>query len=159
MDIAVVFESLYTAEWTVSVNRANRAYNGADGESIAAQAFANLWAHRERYDWSKPGTILNRTLTNAIIDARRTHKDAVSLYSDDAASGLSIDPTAPDARSAALDRLNDALAVLTPDQRVVLVMRAQDRTFGQIAAHMHISEDAAKKLAKRARARLDRLAA
>lgn len=156
MNVETIFENLYTVEWTQAVKTANRAYNGADGEAIAAQVFANLWARRETLDWSRPGALFGRSLQNAIIDARRTRREATSLYG---AEGLVIEPAAPTGEESAEGRLAGVLEVLTDDQRAVLLMRAEDLKFGEIAARLNISEDAAKKLAKRARAALERAAA
>ncbi len=156
MNIAVIFESLYAAEWSKAVRTASRAYNGADGGALAAQAFANLWAARERLDWSRPGALFGTTLRNVIIDARRAHHETVSIYGD---NGLMIDAAAPMSNDSAAGRLANVLDVLTDDQRAVLMMRGEDLKFGEIAARLNITEDAAKKLAKRGRARLERAAA
>lgn len=157
MDIVTVFENLYASKWDVAVRVAGDAYKGADGENIAAQVFANLWARRESLDWSRPVQLFNVSLKNAVIDAVRARRETVSLYGADGT--LATNPAAPQSEDNAAGRLANVLEVLTDDQRAVLLLRAEDMKFGEIATQLGITEDAAKKLAKRARARLERAAA
>jgi RNA polymerase sigma-70 factor (ECF subfamily) len=51
--------------------------NSATAEDVVQQAFANLYQHRNRYDWRDPGGLLRRTVVNESLRILRQPRPAV----------------------------------------------------------------------------------
>jgi RNA polymerase sigma-70 factor (ECF subfamily) len=50
--------------------------NSATAEDVVQQAFANLYQHRNRYDWRDPGGLLRRTVVNESLRILRQPRPA-----------------------------------------------------------------------------------
>jgi RNA polymerase sigma-70 factor (ECF subfamily) len=60
--------------------------NGATAEDVVQQAFANLYQHRNRYDWRDPGGLLRRTVVNESLRILRQPR-AAALSDETAEAG------------------------------------------------------------------------
>src|ERR1700742_10995 len=55
--------------------------NRASSEDIVQQALANLYEHRDRYDWREPGGLLRRAVVNEALRLLRQPK--MTMVSDE----------------------------------------------------------------------------
>jgi RNA polymerase sigma factor (sigma-70 family) len=153
------FEALYTAQNRQMVAYVARHFASLSAEDVVADAFTKIWNARETVADQNLNGLLQVTVKRVAIDALRATRPADSLYADDSDdsdgdSVYRVEPAAPSDHNPAAGTLARILEILTPDQRIILVMRAQGYKFQDIAARTNRSEDACKKLYNRARAQV-----
>ncbi len=158
---ANAFEALYAAQMPQMVAYVARHFVSLDAEAIVADAFAKIWRSRENIADLNLNGLVQTTVKRLAIDALRASRPTESLFADggDDAEGETVyrhEPAAPSDHNPAAGTLARILEVLTPDQRVVLVMRSQGYRFQDIAARTGRSEDACKKLYNRAKAQVQK---
>jgi len=140
-------------------------------EDIAQDVFLRIYKAAGSYRPSAQFTTWVYTITRNLCfnEMRRRSRQAVSLSraarsSDDGSPGLPDPGAEPPARGVAREelrqRVQQALAQLTPDQRMAVVLyRFQELSYEQVAAVMGSTVEAVKSLLHRARHRLrDQLA-
>jgi RNA polymerase sigma-70 factor, ECF subfamily len=140
---ARALESLFRAHWAMAHRAAYLVvHDAAAAEDIAQEAFLAAVRALERFDRRRPfGPWLHRIVVNRAIDharARALRREVVLAdpigradHSDAAAGSLA----GPIGRSSSAEGIVEALAVLAPDQRAVVVLRhLLEYTPGEIAA-------------------------
>jgi RNA polymerase sigma factor (sigma-70 family) len=157
---ATTFEALYTATAPGMVRYVARSFASVDAEAIVADAFVKIWRLRETIADTNLNGLVQTTVKRLAIDALRTSKPTESIFSEDGdadnESVYRFEPAAPSDHNPAAGTLARILEVLTPDQRIVLVMRNQGHPFRDIAVKTGRSEDACKKLYNRAKAQVQK---
>jgi DNA-directed RNA polymerase specialized sigma24 family protein len=172
---AIVFENMYTANVKSATRYVTGKFPGLDADAIVADAFAKIWRNRENVSTVNLAGLVQTTVYRLAVDTlRTTHLEIESIFSDapageNAVSTYRIEPISPSDHNPNVEILAMVTAILTEDQRRVVMMR-MDYSFAEIAtilatekgitfatdADLVKATDAAKKLYNRARATMRR---
>ena len=164
------FESLYRRSQRRAYNLAYRLTgNSADAEDVTQDAYVRAWHNFDSYDANRSFEgWLFRIITNRVIDLRRRQK-RVPIYSldspiqgDEDGQPLAHEFAAPNSDPEQIvvgpvmeERLQSALASLPNDYRkAILLCDVEQRSYQEIADHMHCAIGTVRSRIHRARVML-----
>ena len=132
----------------------------AAGEDLLQDTYVDVVRRWRRIDHSNPEPYVRRIMYSRFVDGLRRHRIRDWAFTTDSVETLPMVPS-PSPESGVVDRLTfeDALRLLTPRQRAVLVLRFyDDLTEVQTAEAMRVSPNTVKSQTRLALRRLSEVA-
>src|SRR5688572_24889987 len=127
--------------------------NRASPEDVVQQALANLYQHRDRYDWRQPGGLLKRAVVNEALRILRQPK--MSIVSDDQPGKSGSGPSDGLVVNETVRQVRDAIAKLPEHYRAALVLcEYEEMPYAEIATTLNASVPQIKTWIFRARRQL-----
>ena len=130
----------------------------ASPEDVVQQALTNLFKHRERYDWRRPGGLLKRATVNEALRLLRPPR-AATILDDQPASDARFDrhraPDSPMETRETVRKVREAIEQLPDHFRAAIVLcEYEGMSYAQIAETLECSIPQVKTWLHRARRKL-----